>query len=56
MKKLIDYKVLQEANSDILAEKVLEFAKDGYELNGGLVVTGEYQYTIFIQCLIKYEN
>lgn len=56
MKKLLDYKVLQLPNPDKLSEEVLKLAQEGYELHGHLVVSGEYQYTVFIQGMIKYEQ
>lgn len=52
MEKLLDYIVMQESNADVLAVKVLERAQDGYELHGHLVVSGEYQYQVFIQAMV----
>lgn len=54
MKELKDYIVIQEQSADNLASRCLEKAKDGYELHGHLISSGEYQYQIFIQAMVKY--
>lgn len=53
--QITDYKILYETSQEKLAEQINVLIKEWYQPYWFLSVQGEYQYTSYIQVVVKYK-